>query len=221
MISDNYINQDQKEVQQLQQQQREEQEKERQDQFEREESEKLADKILEEEKQEKKREEQVQQKEEEKKKEEDFDISQHNLVENAQEYGMNPKKVFFVRSSWSQMQKEPDFGVSIFMNFFKISPSSIQIFSFRDVENLQESKELKSHASKVVAVIDRIIQNLESISDIIPFLEQLGRDHLPFRVKQPHYAMFEQAILRTFEDKLGSEFDSLTREAWSSVYKIL
>ena len=56
-------------------------------------------------------------------------------------------------------------------------------------------------------VFSRIIDTLESIQDILPYLEKLGRDHSPFKIKKAHFTVFEQAILKTLEDKLGDDFD--------------
>ena len=95
------------------------------------------------------------------------------------------------------------------------------LFSFSKVKNLYESKELQDHSGKVCRVFDKIIENLDRIQNLIPSLEKLGKDHVPFKVEPEHYAAFGAAFLRTIEDKLGLEFTVDVRKNWEILFTIV
>jgi hemoglobin-like flavoprotein len=55
----------------------------------------------------------------------------------------------------------------------------------------------------------------------VPVVQDLGRRHAGYGVKDEHYASVGAALLWTLEQGLGSAFTPAVRESWTTVYTTL
>mmetsp|Transcript_30409 Transcript_30409/g.46585 ORF Transcript_30409/g.46585 Transcript_30409/m.46585 type:complete len:92 (-) Transcript_30409:3926-4201(-) len=80
---------------------------------------------------------------------------------------------------------------------------------------------MKAHASKVIKVFDKIIENLHQVHKLVNSMEKLGKDHLPLKVEPEHYAAFGAAFIRAIEDKLALKFTTELRKSWELMFTIV
>ena len=80
----------------------------------------------------------------------------------------------------------------MFKNIFEIAPKALQLFSFKDEENLYENPKLIKHGVGVMKFFDIAIDNFESTKGD---LTKLGNRHFARGIKIPHYAVVGEALM--------------------------
>lgn len=124
-----------------------------------------------------------------------------------------------VQDTWKMVEANlEDNGVAFFKAIFEIAPGALQLFSFRDVENVYESPELRAHAKRVMTTVGVAVAGLRDIGKLVPVLEMLGKKHLTYGVLPAHYDVVGQALLQTLEAGLGAHWTPDVHKAWSDVY---
>jgi nitric oxide dioxygenase len=66
-----------------------------------------------------------------------------------------------------------------------------------------------------------VVANLHDLKDLIPVVRALGMRHAQYGVKPAHFDTVLTALVWAFEQKLGSAFDTATKEAWATAYNTL
>ena len=124
-----------------------------------------------------------------------------------------------VQDTWKMVEANlEENGVAFFKAIFEIAPGALQLFSFRNVENVYESPELRAHATRVMTTVGVAVAGLGDIGKLVPVLEMLGKKHLTYGVLPAHYDVVGQALLQTLEAGLGEHWTPDVRKAWSDVY---
>lgn len=124
-----------------------------------------------------------------------------------------------VQNTWKLVEANLEAnGVAFFRNIFRIAPGALQLFSFRDVHNLYETKELKAHGVKVLSTVGVAVAGLNDVAKLVPVLTMLGKKHLTYGVLPAHYDVVGQALLETLELGLGEHWTPAAKHAWGTVY---
>jgi hydroxyacyl-ACP dehydratase HTD2-like protein with hotdog domain len=50
----------------------------------------------------------------------------------------------------------------MFKNFFELEPQALELFSFRNSQDIYDNKVLKAHGKAVMSQIDKCVKNLKS-----------------------------------------------------------
>ena len=53
---------------------------------------------------------------------------------------------------------------------------------------------------------------------LVPYLEQLGRAHRKYGVREEHYDVFRRALMATLQRFAASSWDEVTQQAWESMF---
>mmetsp|Transcript_44091 Transcript_44091/g.78057 ORF Transcript_44091/g.78057 Transcript_44091/m.78057 type:complete len:179 (+) Transcript_44091:90-626(+) len=112
-------------------------------------------------------------------------------------------------------------GVVLFKNIFQIAPEALQLFSFKDEDNLYESPKLKRHATKVVMTVNTAVSKLRELDTLVPVLQGLALKHVGYGVLPAHYDVVGQALIQTLAGGLGDEFTPDVKKAWLGVWKLI
>jgi hemoglobin-like flavoprotein len=104
-------------------------------------------------------------------------------------------------------------------NIFALEPEALKLYSFKDVENLYSSPELKKHYGKLTSALDNAISLLGEEENLSIFLKELGNKHVGYGVKKEHYNIFGRAMLATIEARLNEEYTQFTKQSWISLIK--
>ncbi|GEM_PF-5375440 len=65
-----------------------------------------------------------------------------------------------------------------------------------------------------------VVDKLDSPEVATDLLQDLGRRHAGYDIKNEHYDKVGQILLQTFSELLGDDCDAKTVTAWSSLYRV-
>lgn len=78
-----------------------------------------------------------------------------------------------------------------------------------------------SQRDRLVAALGRIVANADDPDQLVPFLQQLGRDHRRFQVIVQHYEAVGQALLATLGYFLGDAWTPELQRGWTEAYTLV
>ena len=81
--------------------------------------------------------------------------------------------------------------------------------------------DMTAQGRKLMTMIKTAVNGLDDPGALIPALEDIGRRHMGYGVKDADYASFGEAWSWMLERRLGDDFTLETRGAWSTVYTLL
>ena len=126
---------------------------------------------------------------------------------------MTPVQRKLVQASWAQVGPIADAAAAMFYaRLFLIDPTTRPLF--RATNMAQQRK-------KLVQVLTMAVTGLERLDVLVPVVEDLGRRHAGYGVKDAHYDSVSEALLWTLEQGLGGAWNAETKAAWTEVYGIL
>jgi hemoglobin-like flavoprotein len=79
----------------------------------------------------------------------------------------------------------------------------------------------EEQARKLAHVLRVVVSGLDRRQQILATVEELGRRHLTYGVREQHYATVGEALLWTLQTGLGDAFTAEVREAWACAYLFL
>jgi ferredoxin-NADP reductase len=65
------------------------------------------------------------------------------------------------------------------------------------------------------------VAHVDQLDDVVPFLQQLGRDHRKFGVAPERYAPVGQALLATLAETHGDSWDAQLAEEWTAAFQVV
>src|SRR5690606_8860766 len=74
---------------------------------------------------------------------------------------------------------------------------------------------------RLVGALGHIVSNVDKIDKLVPFLQQLGRDHRKFAVVAEHYPAVGRALLATLEHFLGDRWTPELAQNWTKAYGLV
>ncbi len=118
-----------------------------------------------------------------------------------------------VRSTWALVEPMQDEAARLFYGrLFEIEPSTRPLFA---------STDMSEQGKKLMQTISVVVAGLERLDTIRPAVENLGRRHIGYGVKEEHYESVGAALLWTLGQGLGEEFTCEAEEAWTETYGTL
>lgn len=125
---------------------------------------------------------------------------------------MTPEKIALVRSSWQQVLPIKDTAAQLFYGkLFGLDPSLRGMFKGDMVEQ----------GRKLMALINTVVNSLDKLGPVLGTIEEMGRRHVTYGVKAPHYDTVGSALIWTLGTGLGDAFTPAVKEAWVEAYTIL
>ncbi|KIH96784.1 hypothetical protein LP52_22890 [Streptomonospora alba] len=80
---------------------------------------------------------------------------------------------------------------------------------------------MSGQRDRLVGALGRIVSDVDRVDELVPFLQQLGRDHRKFAVVAEHYPAVGQALLHTLSHFLGPEWTPELAEDWEEAYGLV
>lgn len=145
------------------------------------------------------------------------------------------EEIDYVQSTWQQIfpmsgpnklssedlvAKKTAVGVLLFREIFSLAPGALELFSFKDVEDVYESPMLKAHGKAVVGAVDAAVHLLDDVSKLVPILEELGQFHNKKNIVGAHYDVVGQAVVNVIGSALNGLNEAQTN-AWVKVYSTI
>jgi len=125
---------------------------------------------------------------------------------------MTPEKITLVKTSWEKVKPISETAAGLFYGkLFEIDPSLKSMFS----------ADMKEQGRKLMAMINTAVNALDKLETIVPAVQDLGRRHVGYGVKDEHYDTVASALIWTLGEGLGDDFTDEVKEAWVETYTIL
>lgn len=80
---------------------------------------------------------------------------------------------------------------------------------------------MAAQRDRLVTALGRIVSDVDNVDELVPFLQQLGRDHRKFAVLDGHYPAVGAALLATLEHFLGGDWTPDLAADWEAAYGIV
>lgn len=117
-----------------------------------------------------------------------------------------------VQTSFARIVPEAEYAAQLFYKrFFELAP---------DVQPLFKS-ELKTQGIKLFQVISFTVCSLDNMDELLPLLQDLGRQHVKYGAGVHHYGYVGEALLWTLEKVLKEDFTPEIQQAWTDVYRVM
>jgi len=125
---------------------------------------------------------------------------------------MTPRQVELVQTTWEKCMPIADQAAALFYGkLFELDPELKPLFK----------TDIKEQGKKLMVIITAAVRGLSDLGKLVPVVEDLGRRHVGYGVKDDHYATVGTALLWTLEQGLGDAFTAEVKEAWATTYGIL
>lgn len=126
---------------------------------------------------------------------------------------MTPAQKTIVQSTWKQVVPIADTAATLFYNrLFEIDP---------DVRPLFKQTDMAQQRKKLLQILGTAVASLDRLDALVPVVEDLGRRHANYGVKDEHYDSVGAALLWTLEQGLGTAWTPEVKAAWTDTYVLL
>lgn len=125
---------------------------------------------------------------------------------------MTPKQVEVVQGTWKKVLPIADTAAELFYGkLFSLDPALKPLFN----------GDMKAQGRKLMQMIGIAVNGLSNLASIVPAVQDLGRRHVRYGVKDAHYDTVGAALLWTLEQGLGELYNEDVKAAWASAYGLL
>jgi len=123
------------------------------------------------------------------------------------------KQKQLVQGTWDQVVPITDTAAELFYGkLFELDP---------EVKSLFNESDMKEQGKKLMQMIGAAVKGLDSLGELVPAVQSLGKRHIKYGVKDEHYDTVATALLFTLDKGLGESFTEETKEAWTITYTTL
>ena len=125
---------------------------------------------------------------------------------------MTPEQVTLVKDTWAQVAPISEQAADLFYGkLFELNPDYRDLFK----------GDMKSQGKMLMSVLNTAVTSLDKLDTIVPVVQDLGRRHVDYGVKEEDYAVVAEALLWTLGQGLGESFTDEVKEAWTLTYTTL
>ena len=104
-----------------------------------------------------------------------------------------------------------DAAVLFYQKLFELDPSLRPMFP----------GEMAGQRKKLLQMLTAAVKGLDRLEQLVPVVQDLGRRHGGYGVKESHYDTVGAALLWTLQAGLGKSFTPEVKAAWVAVYGLL
>jgi len=104
-----------------------------------------------------------------------------------------------------------DVAIVFYKRLFELDPSLRRMFG----------TDMTEQRKKLMQMLGAAVMGLNRLDQLVPVVEDLGRRHARYGVKDAHYSTVGEALLTTLALALGEAFTMEVQQAWATVYSFL
>lgn len=131
---------------------------------------------------------------------------------NDREKPSEPGMVEIIRSSFELIAPQAEaLGRHFYALLFSAAPETRDLFPVN----------MEVQRSRLLRALVHVVQMVDEPDELVPFLQQLGRDHRKFGVLTQHYDAVGGALLGAIEHFAGDAFTPKVKAAWTEAYGIV
>ncbi len=117
--------------------------------------------------------------------------------------------VEIIRSSFELVAPQAEaLGRHFYATLFSAAPATRDLFPVN----------MEVQRSRLLRALVHVVQMVDQPDELVPFLQQLGRDHRKFGVLADHYDAVGAALLAAIEHFAGDAFTPKVKAAWTEAY---
>ncbi len=125
---------------------------------------------------------------------------------------MKADQIILVQKTFDKVRPISETAAELFYNhLFELDPSLKSLFKGN----------MKTQGRMLMQMIDYAVTSLDKPDTLIPTIQDLGRRHVGYGVKEEYYNTVGEALLWTLEQGLGKDFTPDVKDAWAEAYKLL
>jgi NAD(P)H-flavin reductase len=80
---------------------------------------------------------------------------------------------------------------------------------------------MTAQRDRLLSALGHIVSHVDDREELVPYLEQLGRDHRRFGVADHHYPIVGRALLATLHRALGRAWTQRLASEWTAAYQLI
>jgi NAD(P)H-flavin reductase/hemoglobin-like flavoprotein len=80
---------------------------------------------------------------------------------------------------------------------------------------------MAAQRDKLLAALGHTVSQVDNLSELVPFLQQLGRDHRKFGIVAEHYPQVGASLVATLRYFSGTDWTDELAEDWSAAYALV
>lgn len=125
---------------------------------------------------------------------------------------MTPEQKDLVQTTFADVVPIADTAAKLFYGkLFELDPELKSLFK----------GDMEEQGRKLMQIIATAVNGLDRLDEIVPVVEDLGKRHVGYGVKDKDYNTVGTALLWTLKQGLDSSFTPEVEEAWTVVYTLL
>jgi len=125
---------------------------------------------------------------------------------------MTPEQISLVQGSWAKVVPISETAAELFYGkLFELDP---------DVRSMFKG-DMKEQGKKLMTILNTAVNSLNNLEAIVPAIQDMGKRHAGYGVKDEHYDTVGSALIWTLGAGLKDDFTEETKEAWIGVYTLV
>ena len=125
---------------------------------------------------------------------------------------MTPAEIKLVQDSWAKVVPISETAAELFYGkLFELDP---------DVRSMFKG-DMKEQGRKLMAILNTAVNALDKLDTIVPAVQDMGKRHVGYGVKDEHYGTVGEALIWTLGAGLKDDFTEDTKAAWIAVYTLV
>jgi len=125
---------------------------------------------------------------------------------------MNSTQVQLIRETFALVAPRAHVAALVFYRrLFELDPTLRGLFS----------AEIEDQGRKLMQMLAAAVRLLDKPESLVPVLQDLGRRHVGYGVRDEHYDTVGAALLWMLGETLGMAFTAPARDAWAALYGVV
>jgi len=125
---------------------------------------------------------------------------------------MTNEEILLVKNSWAKVVPISETAAELFYGkLFELDPTLKPMFK----------GDMKEQGRKLMAILNTAVTALDKLDTIVPAIQDMGKRHVAYGVKDEHYDTVGEALIWTLGAGLKDDFTEDTKAAWIGVYTLV
>ena len=125
---------------------------------------------------------------------------------------MTPEQIKLVKDSWAKVVPISETAAELFYG---------KLFEFDPGVRAMFKGDMKEQGRKLMAILNTAVNALDKLETIVPAVQDMGKRHVAYGVKDEHYDTVGEALIWTLGAGLKDAFTDETKDAWIAVYTLV
>ncbi len=125
---------------------------------------------------------------------------------------MNAEEIALIHSSFEQLAPAAEeMAAAFYRRLFELDPTLQPLFQH----------DIALQGRRFMTMLIVVVRGLDALDRLLPDVENLGRRHVAYGVRDAHYQTVEVALLWAIQERLGAHWTPAVGAAWAAAYRLL